>query len=51
MIQIVSAKTFYHNDPGLYYHIQDGKFFPTKWLAIDHGHGIGLTNTQVLSKT
>ena len=50
MIQTVSAKTFYHSDAGLYYHLQDGNFFPTKWLAIDHGYNIGLTDTQVLSK-
>ncbi|MCH1416724.1 MAG: hypothetical protein L7V30_04340 [Gammaproteobacteria bacterium] len=51
MIQTVSAKTFHHDlDAGLFYHLQDGRFFPTKWLAIDHGYNIGLSNLDITAK-
>jgi len=50
MIQTVFAKTFYHNEPGLYYHIEDGQFFSTKWLAIDYGFSKGFTYHQIINK-
>ena len=50
MIQTVSAKTFHHNDASLHYHVQDGQFFPTKWLAIDHAFNKGWTYAQVFDK-
>ena len=50
MIQTVSAKTFHHSDRGLYYHVQDGNFFPTKWLAIDYAYNQGWTYAEVFDK-
>ena len=51
MIQTNSVKTLTPNsDAGLFYHVQDGKFFPTKWLAIEHGYSTGLTDSEVVTK-
>ena len=50
MIQTVSAKTFHHSDRGLYYHVQDGNFFPTKWMAIDYAFKQGWTYAEVFNK-
>ena len=50
MIQTVSANTFYHSDAGIFYHIQDGQFFPTKWLAIDYAFNKGLSYAQIIKQ-
>ena len=33
----VSGKTLVTDDHSLWYHIQDGTFQRTKWLAVEHG--------------
>ena len=50
MIQTVSAKTFHHSNSAIFYHVQDGNFFPTKWLAIDYAFNAGWTYAQVFDK-
>ena len=46
----VSGKTLVTDDHSLWYHILDGTFHRTKWLAAEHGFNKGLTFKEILSK-
>lgn len=46
----VSGKTLATDDHSLWYHIQDGIFHRTKWLAVEHGFNKGLTVKETHSK-
>ena len=46
----VSGKSLITDDHSLWYHIQDGTFQRTKWLAIEHGFNKGLTVKEIHSK-
>ena len=46
----VSGKTLVTDDHSHWYHIIDGTFQRTKWLAAEHGFNKGLTFKEILSK-
>ena len=45
-----SGKSLIKDEHSLWYHIQDGTFQETKWLAIENGYNNGLTFKEILSK-
>ena len=46
----LSGKSLIKDEHSLWYHIQDGTFQETKWLAIENGYNNGLSFKQIISK-